>query len=447
MGGTDLMAGVRSGIALVLAASMLAGCSESLPSLPKLNDLNPFAEKQQPLPGKRLAIGQDSEKGSIELAVADRPIILPAARANDDWPQPGGPPTNSPGNLAVGAAVKQLWSADAGTGSSSTTKLTASPIVYDGRVFTMDANARVTSFSLSGGSAVWRQSLTPEKERDREGYGGGLAADNGRLYAATGFGTVVAIDAKSGKRIWEKFLGAPIRTSPTAFGDRVVVTTMEGRVFSLAGPDGSELWTYRGVPQQASLIANPSAAIDGDIIVVPYATGELVALKSANGDAAWTETLTKTRAMAATGTFADAARPVIDGGVVFAVGYGGRMVAKQLRTGTTLWSLNVASTQPPAVGGDAVFVVDSGGQLMAVNRRDGKVIWQAKLPTATWSGPTLAGDRLWLVSSKGAMVSVDPATGKVTGQSNLGNASYIAPIVAQGRLFVLTDNAKLMVFG
>jgi outer membrane protein assembly factor BamB len=306
----------------------------------------------------------------------------------------------------------------------------------------------VTSFSLSGGSTVWRQSLAPEGTRDREGYGGGLAADNGRIYAATGFGTVVAIEAKTGKRIWDKFLGAPIRTSPTAFGDRVVVTTIEGRVFALAGADGSELWNYRGVPQQASLIANPSPAIDGDVVVVPYASGELVALKLSNGDVIWSDTLTKTRGMMASGTFADAARPVIDGGTVFAVGYGGRTVAKQLRTGTTLWSLTVPGTQPAAVGGDTVFAVDTGGQLMAINRRDGKMVWTAKLPGATtWSGPTIAGDRLWLVSNKGTMLSVDPATGKVTGTSNLGNPSYIAPIVAQGRLFVLTDNARLMVFG
>ena len=111
----------------------------------------------------------------------------------------------------------------------------------------------------------------------------------------------------------------------------------------------------------------------------------------------------------------DTARPVIDGGTVFAVGHAGRMVATSQKTGERLWSLTVPSIQAPWVAGDTVFVVDTGGQLMAITRRDGKIQWTTKLPgAATWSGPVLAGNRLWLTSNKGQLVSVDAATGKVS---------------------------------
>ena len=63
-------------VTLVAAGTAaLAGCSDSLPSLPKLTDLNPFAEKQTPLPGKRVPIMAEGNKIGGDLAAADKPIV------------------------------------------------------------------------------------------------------------------------------------------------------------------------------------------------------------------------------------------------------------------------------------------------------------------------------------------------------------------------------------
>lgn len=435
--------------ALIGAASVtLAGCSgDSLPSMPKIGDLNPFAEKQKPLPGTRIPVIQAAEKIPGDLASADKPIALPPPQSNDGWTQPGGKANNAPGHLALASAVRQTWSADAGTGSSSSGKLTASPIVFDGRVYTLDAAARVSAFAMSGGSAVWRTSVTPEKEKSEKGYGGGLAADNGRIYAATGFGTVVALDPTSGKKLWEKSLGVPVRSSPTAAADRVFVVTTEGRFVCLNGADGTEVWSFRGLPDKTSIISNPSPAVEGDVVVVPYPSGDVVALRVSDGTQVWQDSLARTRSASAIASLSDAARPAIDQGIVYAVGHGGRMVAAQSRTGERLWSLNVPGTQTPWVAGDSVFVVDTTGQLMAITRRDGKIQWTAKLPGTTWSGPTLAGGYLWLASNKGQLTAVEAATGKVVSTQDVGGPVYIAPVVAQGRMFILTDKAKLIALG
>ena len=440
---------LRRAAVLILATTMscgaLVGCSDSMP---KIGDLNPFAEKQKPLPGTRIPVVQAAEKVPGELANADRPITLPPPRANDTWSQPGGQANNSPGHLMLAAAVKPTWSADAGTGSSSSGRLTASPIVYDNRVYTLDAAARVSAFAVSGGSAVWRANVTPDKEKSEKGYGGGIAADNGRIYAATGFGTVVALEAASGKKLWETPLGVPIRTSPTAAADRVFVTTTEGRFVCLNGLDGKEMWNFRGLPDKASIISNPSPAVDGDVVVVPFSSGDIVALRLTDGTQVWQESLSRTRMASAMASMSDAARPAMDGGIVFAVGHGGRMIASQQRTGERLWSLNVPGIQGPSVAGDSVFVVDTTGQVMAIAKREGTIQWTTKLPgNDTWSGPTLAGGALWLTSSKGQLVSVEASTGKVSATQNLGAPIFIAPIVAAGRMYVLTDKAKLIALG
>lgn len=435
---------MAASLTLSACADSLAGLS--LPALPKVGDLNPFAEKEVPLPGKRIPVMQKENAVGGDLASADKPINLPAPHQNSDWSQPGGAPNNAPGHLALGQALQNAWSADAGTGSSFYGKLTGSPIVYDGKVFTLDAAGKVSAFSLSNGSNVWRASLTPTNEKDQEGYGGGLAADGGRIYAATGFGLVVALEPATGKKIWEKFVGAPVRSSPTAAGERVFVVNVEGQTMCLSGSDGTELWTFRGMPERARLLANSSPAIEGEVVVFPYPTGDVVALNASSGQPIWSESLARTRTASSLASMSDTARPAIAGGTVFAVGHAGRMVATSQRTGERIWSISVPSIQAPWVAGDSVFVVDTGGQLMAVDRRTGNVQWTVKLPgtSTTWSGPVLAGNRLWLASGAGTLVGVDAMTGRVVATQDLGQPVFIAPIVASGRLLVLTDKAKLI---
>ncbi len=435
-------------VAAICATTLFAGCSESLPSLPKLTDLNPWAEKPVPLAGKRVAIIAEGNRVGGDLASADRPMMLPPPAPNDAWAQPGGGTANAGGHLALNSSIRQVWSADVGQGSGKYGKLSASPIVAEGRVYTLDAAGKVTAFNAASGAVAWRVSITPDGEKNpAKGYGGGLAYAGGRVFVVSGYGSAIGLEAASGKKLWERPLGVPIRSSPTATSERLFFVTTEGELYCLSTADGAENWKFKGESDKQSFITNVSPAVDGDTVVAPFVSGDIVAVKVATGQAAWTESLARTRTASSLAAMSDAGRPAIDSGVAFAVGHAGRMVATQMRNGERLWSLTVPSIQQPWIAGDSVFVADTTGQLMAVTRRDGKVAWTMKLPgDGTWSGPVLAGNRLWVASSKGQLVNVDPATGKTAGTQDIGAPVYIAPIVAGGRLYVLTDKARLIAF-
>lgn len=181
------------------------------------------------------------------------------------------------------------------------------------------------------------------------------------------------------------------------------------------------------------------------MVVVPFPSGDIIAYKTSDGSAVWTENLARTRQTSQIASMSDAARPAIDNGVVFAVGHAGRMIAAQAKNGERLWSLTIPSSQPPCVAGDTIYVVDTEGRVLALARSSGKTRWTMKLPKAkSWAGPVLAQGTLWLVSDAGQVVGVDAMTGKLGNQMNLGEAAFIPPIVAQGHMFVLTDSAKLI---
>ncbi len=443
---------------LVIMA-VIAGCSSGLPKLPKVADLNPFAEKQKPLPGKRIPVLQAREVVPGELATADQPIFVPASSVNEAWAQPGGTTTNAPGHLSLGATLTKSWSASAGTGSSKAGRVTASPIVYGGRVYTLDASGTVSAFNLASGTRAWQVSLKPDTETvtgggffslgsgdsATGGYGGGVAAEDGKIFGASGFGLVAALNPATGKKIWDRNLNTPLRAAPTVSNGRVFVVTIDGRTYCLSAADGVELWVVRGLPQTASIVSSVSPAVLGDTVVVPYPSGDLAALSVADGSTKWSENLARSRSTSQMASLSDAASPAISDGVVYAVGHAGRMVATKIDTGERLWSIRVPGTQTPYVAGASVFVVDTSGQLMAISRASGNIQWTMKIPgeTRTWAGPVLAGGSLWVVSSKGDIVSVAPASGKVVKKSSIGSAVYVAPIVAQNRMLVLTDDAEL----
>ncbi|MGH6832133.1 MAG: PQQ-binding-like beta-propeller repeat protein, partial [Methyloceanibacter sp.] len=304
----------------------LAGCGGS--SLTQLGNTlkNPFAPKEVPLPGERIAVITDPSL-SIDPAEAGRPVQLPPAQANASWSQPGGSPSNNLGHLALSEEVRKVWAVDAGTGSSSSGRLSAVPLVADGKVFTLDAGGRVSAFSSASGGKLWTASVTPENEKGKEGFGGGLALDGGRLYAATGFGTVVSIDPGNGAIVWTKRVGKPIRSSPTAAGGKIFFVSTDNILYALSDNDGQQLWTARGLPQPATLLSNVSPAVSGSIIIAPFPAGDVTAFDAGSGKAAWSDSLARSSDTTAAGILGDPARPVIDHGVVFVVSHGGKMIA------------------------------------------------------------------------------------------------------------------------
>jgi outer membrane protein assembly factor BamB len=298
---------------------------------------------------------------------------------------------------------------------------------------------------MSGGR-LWRTDLKPEEEKAESGFGGGLAAEGDTLYVATGFGSVVAINTGSGKPVWTKPLGVPIRTSPTVANGKVFVVNTESELFALSATDGTQLWTARGLPEGASILSNVSPAVSGNMLVVSYASGELTAFDIATGQQKWTDSVSGSAISGLSLTaIGDAARPVIDDGIVFAGSRSGRMIATSLKNGERVWSRDIQAAQTPWVAGGTVFVLDTNSRIYALERKTGKIRWVTGLPTAkTWSGPTLAGGKLWMASNKGLLVGVDATSGQIATQRDLDNPVFISPIVANGRMFVLTDKANLI---
>lgn len=420
----------------------VSGCS-SIGSVAK--KMNPFKEQEVILPGERIAVLKHEGLATTNSARATSPVSLPSMSQNTAWTQPGGTPSNALGHLQYSAGMAPLWSTNVGYGSSSASRLTVIPVIQSNRVFTMDIRGTVTATSLGNGSKIWAKSLRPANEGKKEGYGGGLALSDNKLYVATGYGQVHALNPANGKVVWTKKVGSSIRTSPTAAQGKVFVVTTEGQVLCLSAATGEEIWSKIGGTGTTRILDNVSPAVAGNTVAVPYSTGEVIAYNISTGDVSLSESLYRTRNSSTLAAMSDPARPVIYNGILYAVSHAGRMVASSLRSGERLWTQNIRAMQMPWVAGNTVYIVDVNGQLIALDHKTGAVRWNTTLSgSKRWSGPVLANGHLWLISKQGKLVGVNAQTGKITKQKNIGYRSLLTPIISNGRMVLLTDKAQLI---
>ncbi len=429
---------------LFLMAIALTGCD------------NYFGQDEAPpLPGKRISILSQQRSIEPDSSAAGHKIVLPAPTPNKDWPQAGGYANHAMHHMRIGKSLQERWSIDVGRGTNDEERLMAQPIVAENTLFSMDSESIVSAFNLKNGDEIWSVELTPEEEDD-DHINGGLAYENGKVYATTGFGQVVAVAAKTGKILWRRNVGAPVRSAPTARGNRVFAINVTNKLFALNGNTGAVLWTHSGIEEATNLLGGGSPAVDGGVIVAPYSSGELVALKVENGQELWADSLSGTRRGAASSLGTIRGRPIIDRGIVFAISNSGQFAAINLRTGRRIWERPVGGIESPWIAGEYLFVISNNTDLLALGRLNGRIFWVTALPEwedpedregkITWTGPVLASDRLIVAGSTGEALSVSPYSGKVLGKVEMPDSVSISPIVVQDSLLFLSDDAELVAY-
>jgi outer membrane protein assembly factor BamB len=432
-----------------------------------VSKLNPFNKNKGPQAvaskGERIPVLTFDQKVEPSEALKGADFQLPEARPVTAWPVPGGSPEQAMENVQAAASFQVAWKHDIGDGSNRKRQITAPPVAIDGRIYTMDGRAEVVASDAKDGGQVWRSDLSTHNKRDKEAYGGGLAVGDGKVFVSSGYRFIAALDAATGKTLWRKAVDSPIHGAPTVADGKVYAIDVDNQIIALDAKTGDQSWSYQAIVEPARILKASSPAVSGDSIVAPFSSGELVALRTANGNVLWNEALSRTSRTNALSEIRDIpGRPAIYKGDVYAASQSGVFAAVDLRTGSSRWQLPISSINSPWPAGDVVYIVSKAGEVIAVNRENGQVYWLTDLakgrgkseraffvgrkrvvrPIVT--GPILAGDKLILVDNWGDAVALDPKTGAVKQRIKIGDAAYISPIAYDGMVYVVTDDGKLV---
>ena len=299
--------------------------SRNLMALGALAVLAGCGEQELILDGERLAVRAplfadaaaampeaDPEAGPSTAAIFE----APPTSANSEWTHTAGGPAHLAGNPAFSASPQLAWSTGIGAGNTRKHRITADPVVADGRVFTLDSRSRVSAVSTAGAS-IWNADLTPPEERNDDASGGGLAVAGGRVYATTGFGEVVALEAATGAEIWRQALDAPATSSPTVVGELVYVVSRDNRAWAIRTDNGRVKWQLPGTPDVSGIVGGAGPAVTERVAIFPFGNGEIVAALRQGGVRLWGSSVSgKRRGPAYANITEIVADPVVVGDVI-----------------------------------------------------------------------------------------------------------------------------------
>ena len=414
-------------------------------------------ESVTPTVGNRVPVLSRIESGaSVDPSLAGVSVVLPPARVNSSWAMASSTPSKSYGHLALGANPTQAWTSKI-EGSSSSRRLGAAPIVADGTLYAVDTSGTIHAMNAETGARLWQYRPDIDSNLRGSAFGGGLAVAGNRLFATSGTGVVVALDTASGSEIWTANPAGPLRDAPTLAFNLVLVMSQDNRIIALSQDDGSLAWQESGSVAQAGVFGVASPAAGQGTVVAGYSSGELVAYRYENGRVLWADALARTSISTEVGSISDIdADPIIDSGRVFALGQGGRMAAYELVTGQRVWELNLSGISTPALAGEWLFTLTSDARLLAIARSTGKVRWITQLRRYRneddrkgpifWTGPVLANNMLYVANSRGELWQVSVAEGSASLMAEVKDPVSLPPIVANNTLYVLDDGGTITAF-
>lgn len=345
----------------------------------------------------------------------------------DDWPQWRG--INRDGVWLETGILEQFpsdglkirWRTPVGNGFSS-------PVVVGGRVFVTDselakpkARERVHAFDAQTGRVLWSYAYDvhyPVAAFDEKYPRGPIATpivDNGRIYTLGASGCVYSLDAARGSALWQKDLqqeypGGEVYPSPSPLVENDLLILLVGAkpgasVIALNKLTGQQVWKALDEGPTASSPIIVTAGSVRQLIV--WTDRSVTSLAPTTGSILWREPLNTTQDAAVS-------TPVYHEGYLLIGGLMMKLDANR-PAAAILWPKSRATarrvfsdTSTALFRDDFVYSAKSFGELICVDAKTGEQRWETNKVTDSKSGAsvhvTANGDTALLYNDRGELI-------------------------------------------
>ena len=398
----------------------------------------------------------------VGVAVASFSVLTDAQRPATDWTQWRGP--NRDGVIAGFAApaswperLNQRWKVEVGLGY-------ATPIVVGNRIYMFSRqgeNETMSALDADNGKVLWQTGyaapFTMNSAAARHGAGpkSTPAFANGRLYSIGMTGVVTALDAASGKQLWQKpgSTVVPMYTShafsPIVDGNQVIFHVGGHNMGALTAFDvntGNVKWSWNGDgPGYGSpVIAN----LGGTRQVVALTQQKLVGVDASNGMLLW-------EVPYVVQSTTSSLTPIVYGQTVIVGGNGHPVEAYVPARQGNQWVANkvwenmdvTMRLSNGVIVRDMLFSLSTRnmGQYFALDAKTGKTLWTSAGRQAEQAAIQTAGDLVFSLENNGELVvsRVTPTASEPFRRYKLAEAETWAQPVISGNRVLVKDLSSL----
>ena len=324
--------------------------------------------------------------------------------------------------------LQPVWSTSVGSSES----FNFHPVVAGNSVYAASHRGNLAKIDLASGNKVWEVSV-PER------LAIGPGSDGRTTVAVSIKGNVYAYD-DTGKALWNVNVGSEVLSEPVVAGGVVVIRALDNRFIGLDAQTGARKWNYQRQQSALSLrVGYGMLPINNEVIVTGFAGGRFGMIALANGGLIWETPVSFPKGFSEIERLNDVtAKPSMEGEILCAVSYQGRIGCGQARTGNLLWFKDFSSYTGTAQSSDLVFSANEKSHVFAFATKDGGQFWENTQLTFRDVGEPLAVGRVLLMGdAQGYVHAFAQANGELVARIRHDSSPISAAPIAVGGLIVI----------
>jgi outer membrane protein assembly factor BamB len=292
---------------------------------------------------------------------------------------------------------------------------------FGGTIYAIEASTGAKIWNFTTGGAVWSSP----------------AAANGMIYVGSNDWNVYALSAASGSQVWSFPTGGGVFSSPTVVGNIVYVGSTDNNVYALDANSGAKIWNYTTGGQ----IRDTLAVVDG-VVYAGSQDGNFYALNAATGTLLWSSPT-------GDGDTYTNSSPAVVNGVVYVGSTDKNLYAFKTSDGTKVWSFptNGKVSSSPAVFNGVVYVGSEDSSFYAIDSSTGTKVWNQATGGPVYSSPAIANGLVYVGSWDNTVYAFDALTGRTVWSYGTGGGIFSSPSIAGGVMFIGSYDGKVYAFG
>jgi outer membrane protein assembly factor BamB len=277
----------------------------------------------------------------------------------------------------------------------------STPVLADGRLFTLGMTGTVTAFDAATGRRLWQKPGGPVQPRFHTAQS--PIVDGGNVIVHIGGhddGALTAFDVATGDVRWSWDGDGPAYGSPMIFelsGTRQVVTFTQEHMVGVAAETGELLWQRPFTTPHTTTSLTP--ILHKEMVIQAGRDNGITAFRVVRQGDAWaTENVWETDEVSM-----NMSNGVAVDGVLFGLSHlnSGQYFGLDLNTGQVLWTSDPRQAENAAVlrAGDTIFSLEADGELVVVrNSRTGfdELARYDVSDSETWAQPAISGNRVFV---------------------------------------------------
>ncbi|MFP3897888.1 MAG: PQQ-binding-like beta-propeller repeat protein [Dehalococcoidia bacterium] len=281
----------------------------------------------------------------------------------------------------------------------------------------------------------------------------GTVWHGGMLYAGSGDGRVVAINASSGEVQWSYSVAvaqssgtiscgqsvgfAAVYTTPVVYGDLVYVGTYSGQVYALTRDRGTERWVYPRTGSIGAIVGSP--VVGNQTMYVSSSDGMVYALDTSYGDLNWKSQPVADKLWTS---------PTLVGNTVYVSTFEGHIYALSAKSGELEWSFEgeTGFASSPVLYQDVIYAGSFDNKLYAIRVADSESLWELSGGKWFWATPVVSEGVVYAGCLDGRLYAVSAETGQKVWEFDAGNRVVSSPVLTDDWLIMVDEPGTVYVF-